>query len=338
MLDAIVMDMDGTLLDPNNKILPETKAALIACQKQGTKLVLASGRSYTRLLSYAKELEMDVYGGYLLEVDGIAYYLIACQKQGTKLVLASGRSYTRLLSYAKELEMDVYGGYLLEVDGIAYYDVQKDERHVLKQMYKEDVEPVFAYLMHKNCETMAVFNDGLFDYIPDHIMEKKKILRNSKEYPEDFPWTGGPWSWLADMRDGYPKITYIKDLSEIQYPVNKIQTIEDEEVTTQLALDIKNEFKDQYEVFRTCPRELEILPKGYSKGATLVRMMDMFGWDKDKVFTFGDGENDVSMFGVVTHSFAMGQAMDYVKEKAAHVTKSNVEQGIVAALKDFNIL
>ena len=92
MLDAIVMDMDGTLLDPNNKILPETKAALIACQKQGTKLVLASGRSYTRLLSYAKELEMDVYGGYLLEVDGIAYY-----------------------------------------------DVQKDERHVLKQMYKEDV-------------------------------------------------------------------------------------------------------------------------------------------------------------------------------------------------------
>ena len=37
MLDAIVMDMDGTLLDPNNKILPETKEALIACQKQGTK-------------------------------------------------------------------------------------------------------------------------------------------------------------------------------------------------------------------------------------------------------------------------------------------------------------
>ena len=30
MLDAIVMDMDGTLLDPNNKILPETKEALIA--------------------------------------------------------------------------------------------------------------------------------------------------------------------------------------------------------------------------------------------------------------------------------------------------------------------
>lgn len=291
MIDAIVMDMDGTLLDPNNKILEETKQGLIEAQKKGVTLVLASGRSYTRLMSYAKELEMDVYGGYLLEVDGIAYY-----------------------------------------------DVKNNKRHVLRQMVKEDVEPVFSYLMHKNCETMAVFNDGLFDFIPDHIMEKKKALRASKEYSEDFPWTGGPWSWLADMRDGYPKITYVKDVNEIRYPVNKVQTIEDEEVTSQLALDIQNEFKGMYEVFRTCPRELEILPKGFSKGATLVRMMDMFGWDKDKVFTFGDGENDVSMFGVVTHSFAMGQAKEYVKEKAAHVTKSNVEQGILAALKDFNIL
>ena len=71
MLDAIVMDMDGTLLDPNNKILPETKTALIACQKQGTKLVLASGRSYTRLLPYAKEVVLDVYVCYFLDVDGI---------------------------------------------------------------------------------------------------------------------------------------------------------------------------------------------------------------------------------------------------------------------------
>lgn len=292
MIHAIVMDMDGTLLDPNNKILKETKDALIECQKMGVTLVLASGRSYTRLMPYAKELEMDVYGGYLLEVDGIAYY-----------------------------------------------DVKKNERHVLRQMYKEDVEPIFPYLMQiENMESMAVFNDGLFDYIPKPILELKKKLRMEGDYSEDFPWTGGPWSWLADMRDGYPKITYIENMDEIQFPVNKIQTILDEKDMAKIYADLQSRFGEEYEIFRTCPRELEILPKGYSKGATLVRMMDMFGWDKDKVFTFGDGENDVSMFGVVKHSFAMGQAKEYVKEKAAHVTKSNVEQGILAALKDFNIL
>lgn len=44
-------------------------------------------------------------------------------------------------------------------------------------------------------------------------------------------------------------------------------------------------------------------------------MMDIFGWDKDKVFTFGDGENDVSMFGVVTHSFCDEQSYGLCKKE-----------------------
>jgi len=50
MVKAIIMDMDGTLLDANNTILPETKQKLLDLQKQGVRLILASGRSYTRLL------------------------------------------------------------------------------------------------------------------------------------------------------------------------------------------------------------------------------------------------------------------------------------------------
>lgn len=291
MLKAIVMDMDGTLLDPNNKILPETKEALISCEKKGIKLILASGRSYTRLLPYAYELEMEKYGGYLLEVDGIAYY-----------------------------------------------DVQKNERHILRRMDYSDCAPIYSYLMTLNLESMCVFDDGLFDYIPESIMKIKKELRKKESYPSDFPWTAGPWSWLADMRDGYPKITYIQSMDEITFPVNKIQIIQDEEELEEIYEDIYSKFNSEYEMFRTCPREIEILPKGYSKGKTLERLMNEFNWNRDEVFTFGDGENDVSMFSVVTHSFAMGQAKEYVKEKAAHITKSNLEQGILTALKDFNIL
>ena len=74
MLKAIVMDMDGTLLNEKNEISPRTLEYLKEQEKKGVKLVLASGRSYTRLLPYAKELEMDRYGGWLIEVDGIAVY------------------------------------------------------------------------------------------------------------------------------------------------------------------------------------------------------------------------------------------------------------------------
>ena len=53
MVKAIIMDMDGTLLDANNTILPETKQKLLDLQKQGVCLILASGRSYTRQIGRA---------------------------------------------------------------------------------------------------------------------------------------------------------------------------------------------------------------------------------------------------------------------------------------------
>lgn len=74
MIKLIAMDMDGTLLNSENKILPETKEMLINVQQQGIRLVLASGRSYCKLMEYAEELQMHQYGGFLLEINGLALY------------------------------------------------------------------------------------------------------------------------------------------------------------------------------------------------------------------------------------------------------------------------
>jgi hypothetical protein len=72
-----------------------------------------------------------------------------------------------------------------------------------------------------------------------------------------------------------------------------------------------------------------VLPKGFSKGKTLQRMMDEHGWKEDEVLAFGDGENDVSLFEVVKHSYAMKNALPFVQEQAEHVTHfSNREDGI----------
>ena len=39
----IALDMDGTLLDGEDRILPRTKECLIECQKRGVRVILASG-------------------------------------------------------------------------------------------------------------------------------------------------------------------------------------------------------------------------------------------------------------------------------------------------------
>ena len=66
----IALDLDGTLKDSNNQITPKTREALIQVQKQGVKIVLASGRPTAGLRYEAKELMLDQFGGYLLSFNG----------------------------------------------------------------------------------------------------------------------------------------------------------------------------------------------------------------------------------------------------------------------------
>ena len=47
MLDAIVMDMDGTLLDPNNKILP---GSLTLANSQNSQMSFRYGFFYVKFL------------------------------------------------------------------------------------------------------------------------------------------------------------------------------------------------------------------------------------------------------------------------------------------------
>lgn len=285
------MDMDGTLLNSKDKISPKTKDALIECQKNGIKIVLASGRNYGRIKPYLEELHLEEFGGLLIEINGIAIY-----------------------------------------------DMSTNQRTILRQMHEDEVHPVFSYLMNLNAESIAVYDEGLFDYMPDHILTMKQKLRLSLDLPEDYPWTAGTWSWFWDMRNGYPCQKYIEKVEEIDCPINKFQILQETDVLNEIEEKLIHKYGDHFEVFRTTPRQIEMGPKGYTKGDTLARLMKNFGWSKDEVFVFGDGGNDISMFKQTNYSFAMGQALESVKNEAKYITLSNDEDGIYEALMKFNVI
>jgi Cof subfamily protein (haloacid dehalogenase superfamily) len=69
-IKAIIMDMDGTLLNSEKKISPRTKAALLAAQEEGVTLVLASGRPINGLRKFARELDMEHHDGILVAYNG----------------------------------------------------------------------------------------------------------------------------------------------------------------------------------------------------------------------------------------------------------------------------
>lgn len=66
----LVLDLDGTLTNPEKKITEHTRQTLIKAQQQGVKLVLASGRPTYGIVPLANLLEMDKYEGYILSYNG----------------------------------------------------------------------------------------------------------------------------------------------------------------------------------------------------------------------------------------------------------------------------
>lgn len=71
------MDMDGTLLNSEKKISNKTKEELLRLQKEGARLILASGRPITGLMDFAIELNMNKYQGLLAAFNGSK--VINCQ-------------------------------------------------------------------------------------------------------------------------------------------------------------------------------------------------------------------------------------------------------------------
>lgn len=69
-LKTVVLDIDGTLLNSQKEISTKTKECLINLQKNGDKLILASGRPTTGMTDLAKQLKMDEHHGLLVSYNG----------------------------------------------------------------------------------------------------------------------------------------------------------------------------------------------------------------------------------------------------------------------------
>ncbi|GKW24734.1 sugar-phosphatase [Pectobacterium polonicum] len=66
----IAIDMDGTLLTPQNQISPAVKAAIAAAREKGVQVVLATGRPYIGVERYLMELDLQQEGCYCITNNG----------------------------------------------------------------------------------------------------------------------------------------------------------------------------------------------------------------------------------------------------------------------------
>ncbi len=74
-IKMIVSDMDGTLLGKSHEFDPATRDYLRDKVNEGKIVTLASGRSYPKMIDYAKELNIDKNNqGFLISMNGQEIY------------------------------------------------------------------------------------------------------------------------------------------------------------------------------------------------------------------------------------------------------------------------
>ncbi|WP_350346469.1 HAD family hydrolase [Heyndrickxia faecalis] len=281
-IKAIVCDMDGTLLTSENNISPKTFHKLIELQKKGVKLILASGRSYIRLLPDALKLNMDKYDGILIDVNGTSIYHVKTRKRTRISVLDA--------SNIKEIN-----------DFFSLFNVELQ--------YSQD--------------------DTIYTYLPESIYNIKRNIRAEMRLPEDYPWTGGMYSWLCDTRDGYPNQILIRDLKDSPDFCNKISIVQDPLYMRFVRQTLMNNpFYHKYEFVFSDERKMEVTNKGISKGKALDIIMEKYGIRDDEIIVFGDSENDISMFNRKKYSIAMANALPNAKQFANYLTDSHNQEGI----------
>ncbi len=67
-------------------------------------------------------------------------------------------------------------------------------------------------------------------------------------------------------------------------------------------------------------------------------MLGALGPNHGTVYGIGDASNDVALMETVDVGIAMGNAPDFLKEKAAYVTDSIDHDGVVTALEHFGLI
>lgn len=98
---------------------------------------------------------------------------------------------------------------------------------------------------------------------------------------------------------------------------------------------IEKELPDRYMICFSEPTFLEVMPKGIDKGIGITKLGEIYGVGVENIMALGDSQNDIDMLKVAGFPVVMANASDEIKGYAKHITLSNNEDGVAAAVEAF---
>lgn len=238
--------------------------------------------------------------------------LIAATKAGHEVMIVSGRATYGLRHQAQALAFDKFGGILSSFNGGELFDFKEKKVLASHKMDYDLAKEILEFSKDLDLELMIFDGDKILTYRPDGYYVKRE-------------------SEIIDM-----DIKPIKNLKNgLDFAPNKFLFAQDPKKIDKPARELMKKFGDVTEQVKSSRFYYEVMPKGLSKGSSIIEACKIFEIDIKDTIVFGDEMNDISMFEVAGIGVAMGNAVEPIKNIADYVTKSNNEDGIAYYLENF---
>ncbi len=238
--------------------------------------------------------------------------ILTVLKRGHKVILASGRPTPGMRRYEKELELEKYDGYLLSFNGGRIVECRSGEIVYQRTLPNTILPGLYSFAKKNGC--------GLVTYLGDHIVSAFQ----PDEYVE-----------LESGINGMEVKVVENFVDYVDFDVNKCLLTAPLDKAPELEKELQEKYGDALSIYRSEPFFIEVMPKNVDKAASLDRMLETFGMNKENVICCGDGFNDITMIQYAGVGVAMGNAQPAVKEAADVVTATNDEDGLLPVINKY---
>ena len=142
--------------------------------------------------------------------------------------------------------------------------------------------------------------------------------------------------FLDEMGKYYTQYTFVKDFSEVDDALIKISLCDAASADAEHTIYPRMRcFEGSLQTAVSANYWVDIMNAGINKGVAIQQVQRILGVRPEECAAFGDYLNDLQMMRAVHYSFAMENAHPDIRAAARFQAKSNVEHGVILAIRDF---
>ena len=236
------------------------------------------------------------------------------KKQGVKVVIATGRPIAGVEGLLEELNLKDHGDYVITFNGGLVQDTANGETIVSEELSYDDYLDLEFLSRKLGVHMHAITKEGI--YTANRNIGKYTVHESS----------------LVNMPIFYRTPEEMADKAII-----KMMFIDEPEILDAAIAKLPEQYHERFNLVKSTPFYLELLPKTVSKGNALLHLAEKMGLSKNQTMAIGDAENDRAMLEVVGNPVVMENGTAELKKIAKYITKSNEESGVAHAIREWGL-